>query len=195
MSSIKKIVCLSSGLGTTVAAFCEEFERASEFQIQSIITDKKEAPVSLVAKKYNIPFEYIQADGEDFDKSLLKILKSLQPDLVLLMGFLKKIGPLTLDHFKNRILNSHPSLLPDFGGEGFFGLKVHQAVINSGQKQTGVTIHIVNEEYDKGPILNQKTVDILPGEQAEQLQERLKKIEKSLYIDTVKQVLKGVVRF
>ena len=194
MTSHFRIVFLSSGKGTTVSAFCKELENDPQIKLAGIVSDRPEPPVASVAKAFHLPFTYVEPDAS-FDSNLLETLRCFQPTLICLAGFLKKVPPQTLGFFKNRVINSHPSLLPRFGGQGFYGRKVHEAVIASGDKETGVTIHLVNEEYDKGPILQQASLEVLKGESAEDLEERVKKLEKRVYIDTVKTVLKGLVAF
>ena len=190
-----RLVMLASGTGTTVSAFCEAMEKGEiPAQIVAVITNESKAGVVSVAKKHQIPcslVKYQKEDVEGWDRLLLETVKKYDPDLILLAGFLKKIGPLMLSYFKNRILNSHPALLPEFSGQGMYGLRVHSAVISHKKTETGVTIHLVNENYDEGRILAQKKLPVLPGETPSELEKRVKVLEKALYIQTVTKILHG----
>ena len=190
-----RLVMLASGTGTTVSAFCEAGEKGQiPAQVTAVITNESKAGVISVAKKHQIPYslvKYRKEDAKGWDRLLFETAKKYDPDLILLAGFLKKIGPLMLAHFKNRILNSHPALLPEFSGQGMYGRKVHSAVISHKKTETGVTIHLVNENYDEGRILAQKKLPILPGETPSELEKRVKVLEKALYIQTVTKILQG----
>ena len=110
---------------------------------------------------------------DEYSERLLQLLKKYKIDLILLAGYMKKIPDKIVKEFQKRILNIHPALLPKYGGKGFFGNKVHEAVLESGDKVTGVTIHFVNNEYDSGDIVAQKTVSVLPGDSPSTLAERV----------------------
>ena len=107
---------------------------------------------------------------------------------IILTGFLRRLGPCFLSEFKNKVINSHPSLLPKFGGKGMYGRYVHQAVCKAGEKQTGITVHYVNEEYDQGDIVDQKTLPVFPHDSPESLEERVKQAEKLFYAETIKKL-------
>ena len=109
-------------------------------------------------------------------------------DWIILAGYLRRLGPCFLSAFKNKVINSHPSLLPKFGGKGMYGIHVHQAVCTAGEKQTGITIHYVNEEYDQGLIIGQKTLPVLPDDTSKSLEERVKQAEKLFYVETIKKL-------
>ena len=113
-----------------------------------------------------------------------------QWDWIILAGFLRRLGPCFLSEFKNKVINLHPSLLPKFGGKGMYGIYVHQAVCKAGEKQTGITIHYVNEEYDQGGIIDQKTLPVFPHDTPESLEERVKQAEKLFYAKTIKKLTK-----
>ncbi len=117
----------------------------------------------------------------DYSEQLLSILEKWDTDLIVLAGYLRKIPEQLIREYPNRILNIHPSLLPKFGGKGFYGLKVHKAAIDSGDTVSGCTIHLVSEEYDEGPILEQKEVQIFPDDTPESLAKRVLEQEHLLY--------------
>ncbi|MCY4512453.1 MAG: phosphoribosylglycinamide formyltransferase [Bdellovibrionales bacterium] len=190
-----RLVMLASGAGTTVSAFCEAGEKGQiPAQVVAVITNESKAGVISVAEEHQVPCSVIQYQKENvmnWDQLLLKTIKKYDPDLILLAGFLKKIGPVVLSHFKNRIVNSHPALLPEFSGLGMYGSRVHTAVIAHKKTETGVTIHLVNENYDEGRILAQRKLPVFPKETPSELEKRVKTMEKDLYIQTVKKILSG----
>ena len=190
-----RLALLAGGAGTTVSAFCEAVRDGKlPAQIATAITNKGKAGVRAVAEKWKIPcpvIPYRKENPEAADRLLRDTLKTYHPDLILLAGFLKKIGPLTLSHFENRILNSHPALIPEFSGQGMYGLRVHTAVITDKRRETGVTIHLVSEGYDEGRILAQEKLSVFPEDTPLNLEKRVKRLEKKLYIQTVKKILMG----
>jgi phosphoribosylglycinamide formyltransferase-1 len=122
------------------------------------------------------------------DSAICATLVRTRVDLVVLAGYMKRVGPLTLGRFAGRILNTHPALLPRFGGRGYFGRRVHEAVIASGDRESGASVHWVEGDYDTGPLLAQVRVPIEPEDTAATLEARVKKIERSLLIDTLKEL-------
>ena len=129
-------------------------------------------------------------DREDWDRRLAALLKDYEVDLVILAGFLKKIGPAVLGAFAGRILNIHPSLLPRYGGPGYYGLKPHQAALAAGDRETGATVHYVNQNYDEGEIILQRRLSIDPGMSAEEVQDKvLREIEWKIYPEAIQMVL------
>ncbi len=151
----------------------------------------KKAQVEKVAIKILDPKNFISFSK--WDKALYEYLKEKKPDLILLTGFIKKIGREVLFNFKNRILNIHPSLLPRHGGKGMYGIHVHRAVIASGDKKTGISVHLVSEEYDKGLLLAQKEIPVFVEDTAESLQKRVKQEEQTFYVSVLKKIIKGEI--
>lgn len=125
------------------------------------------------------------------DAAMLDALRAAEVDLVILAGYMKMIGPKTLAAYANRILNIHPALLPKFGGQGMYGARVHEAVLAAGETESGVTVHLVNEAYDEGPILQQARVPILPDDTPDTLQARVLEQEHRLYADTIAKIARG----
>ena len=134
-----------------------------------------------------------QADPEAADAALRAALEDAGVELVVLSGYLRRLGPLTLDRYRNRILNIHPGLLPQFGGEGMYGRRVHEAVIAAGVAESGMTIHLVDEEYDHGPVLRRKTEPLLAGDTAESLEARITAAEPPFFLETLKDVASGAL--
>ncbi len=132
-------------------------------------------------------------DPDALDGALRDMLIKHHVDLVVLAGYMKKIGPRTLSAFAGRIINIHPSLLPRHGGKGMFGLKVHEQVIASGDSETGATVHIVADDYDTGRILARQTVAVLGEDTPDTLAERVLEVEHRLYVDTIARIVSGEI--
>lgn len=130
-------------------------------------------------------------DPEELDRLITNTLLDHEVELVILAGYMKKIGPCLLETYRGRILNVHPSLLPRFGGKGMYGMHVHEAVITAGEKESGATIHLVAGDYDTGPILAQRKVLVVEQDTAEILAERILPIEHELYVDTIGRIISG----
>ena len=146
------------------------------------------------AKNEGIPHYQISVlthPGPQEDEEILRVLRHHGVDTVILAGYMKKLGPVTLRAYRGRILNIHPALLPRFGGKDMYGKRVHEAVLAAGEKVTGVTIHIVDERYDTGPIIAQCRVPVLEGDTADSLAERVLKHEHVLYAETLQKIADG----
>jgi len=173
------IVCLVSGGGTNLAAIIKAIEDGSikNVRIKSVISNNADAYALERAKGAGIESKCISpksfSNRDDFNKALLDELKSLNPDLIVLAGFLVNISRDIVDAFENKIINIHPSLIPSFCGKGYYGLKVHEAALKRDVKVTGATVHFVDAGIDTGKIIIQKAVDVLPGDDAKTLQRRV----------------------
>ena len=173
------IVCLVSGGGTNLAAIIKAIEDGNikNIRIKSVISNNADAYALERAKGAGIESKCISpksfSNRDDFNKALLDELKSLNPDLIVLAGFLVNISKDIVDAFENKIINIHPSLIPSFCGKGYYGLKVHEAALKRGVKVTGATVHFVDAGIDTGKIIIQKAVDVLPGDDAKTLQRRV----------------------
>lgn len=173
------IVCLVSGGGTNLAAIIKAIEekQIKNVRIKAVISNNGDAYALERAKKAGIDAKCISpknfSDRDEFNKVLLDELKRLNPDLIVLAGFLVNISEDIVKAFENKIINIHPSLIPSFCGKGYYGLKVHEAVLKRGVKVTGATVHFVDAGIDTGRIILQKAVDIHPGDDAKSLQKRV----------------------
>ncbi|HPF78221.1 MAG TPA: phosphoribosylglycinamide formyltransferase [Alphaproteobacteria bacterium] len=134
-------------------------------------------------------------DPSDLDQAIAQKLRDHKIGMVVLSGYMKLIGPRTMDAVDGKILNIHPALLPKYGGKGMYGHHVHQAVKDNGDSETGATIHLVSEEYDEGKIIAQKKVKVLPDDSVDMIEEKVKAIEPEFYIDTIRKILKGDISF
>lgn len=182
---MKNIVVFASGGGSNLQAL---IDAAADGRIGGrivlVVSNKKDAGALERARKAGIPCE--AASPKDFapgnyDGYLASACRAHHADLVCLAGFMLKLGPKMLSEYKDRILNIHPALLPSFGGKGFYGMKVHEAVLAAGAKVTGATVHFVDENYDRGPIVQQQAVPVLPGDTPETLAARVLAAEHAVY--------------
>ncbi len=172
------LVVFASGNGSTLQSIIDNIENNKlEAKIKLVISENPNAYALERAKNNGIETYVIKSnDFEQRDTELIKVLKSYDVDLIVLAGYLKMIGPQLIDNY--RIINTHPSLLPKFGGKGMHGMNVHEAVVKAKEKFTGPTVHFVNQEYDKGQIISQTKIEILPNDTAEDVSEKVQAIEK-----------------
>ena len=150
------------------------------------------------AKKEGIPFYHLSRvthpQPNELDEAILGVLLKHNVDIIVLVGYMKKLGPKTLSYFKGAIINIHPALLPKYGGKGLYGIHVHEAVIADKERETGVTIHQVDEEYDTGPIVAQVKTPVLPGDTPETLQARVLELEHTLLPETLQKIVLGEIK-
>lgn len=176
---MKNIVVLVSGGGTNLQALIDAQENGEikGGKITCVISSNPNAYALTRAKNHNISTDIIRrkdyAEFDEYDNALTELLKSKNADLIVLAGFMTILGTKVIKAFENRIINIHPSLIPSFCGEGFYGLKVHEEALAKGVKVTGATAHFVNEVCDGGPIIMQKAVEIQNGDTPEILQKRV----------------------
>ena len=132
-------------------------------------------------------------DPGALDLAVRNALTAAAVDLVLLAGYMKKLGPVTIGAFKRRILNTHPALLPKFGGQGMYGDRVFEAVIEAGETESGVSIHIVDGHFDAGPVLRQCKVPVFPGDSSETLKARVRMREREFVVETLADIARGAL--
>jgi phosphoribosylglycinamide formyltransferase-1 len=130
---------------------------------------------------------------EALDGAILETMRAHEVNLIVLAGYMRKLGPRTLAHYRGRVLNIHPALLPKFGGPGMYGARVHEAVLAAQEKESGATIHLVTEEYDQGPIIAQSRVAVLPGDTVESLAARVLEVEHALFPETLVRIARGEI--
>lgn len=174
-----KLGVLVSGGGTNLQAILDAVDnhRITNAEVGIVISNNAGAYALERAEKHGIPAVCISPknfpDREAFHQALLEELQKNQVDLIVLAGFLVAIPPVMVEAYPNRIINIHPSLIPSFCGTGFYGLRVHEGVLNRGVKITGATVHFVDTGTDTGPIILQKAVEVQPGDTPEILQRRV----------------------
>ncbi len=175
---LKIVVCVSGG-GTNLQAILDAIDNGiiTNTEVVAVISNNPGAKALTRAENRNIPGICISpkeyANREAFNEAFVDKMCELNPDLVVLAGFLVRIPPQMVSKFSNRIVNIHPSLIPSFCGVGYYGLKVHEKVLERGAKVTGATVHFVNEGMDEGPIIAQKAVYVEEDDTPETLQRRV----------------------
>ena len=172
------LVVFASGNGSTLQSIIDNINEGKlRAQINLVVSDNKNAYALKRAKQSNIDTYIIESkDLNDIDKELSTVLENYEVDLIVLAGYLKMIGPKLIENYT--IINTHPSLLPKYGGKGMYGMNVHKAVVEAKEKFTGPTVHFVNNEYDRGEIISQTKIEILPEDTAEDVSEKVQAIEK-----------------
>ncbi len=187
------LAVFASGSGTTLQAVIDSIETGKlDAKITIVASNNPDAYALERARKAGIPVYAISSKStEDIDSELSEVLEDYEIDLIVLAGYLRKIGDKLLE--KYRIINTHPSLLPKFGGKGMHGMHVHQAVLDAKESESGVTVHFVNGEYDSGSIIRQTTVPVLETDDAESLSAKVQKAEKIQLIEVLNNFSKGVI--
>ena len=173
---MKRVIILASGAGSNAENIINYFQNSTEISVVKVLCNKKEAGVFKRCKKLNKDCEWFSR--EDFFKKNTILDKLIeQTDFIVLAGFLWKIPEAIVKAFPNRIINIHPALLPNYGGKGMYGMHVHRAVKNNFDKETGITIHYVNEHYDKGAIIFQKETKLEITDTPEDIAQKIHALE------------------
>ncbi|WKZ70685.1 MAG: phosphoribosylglycinamide formyltransferase [Melioribacteraceae bacterium] len=193
-----KLAIFVSGRGSNLKSIVRSIEEGElKSEILAVVSNKSDCPALVYSKEKSFQtFVVSSVQKEDiisYDELAVQFRK-LDIDLIVLAGFLKKIPDHFVEQYENRIINIHPALLPSFGGKGMYGLNVHQAVYNSSAQVSGATVHFVNKIYDDGKIIAQKCVDISKVTSAEEIAERVLKIEHELLPEVIKQFSEGRVK-
>lgn len=194
MAKVKNLAVFASGRGSNFINIHKNIIRGKiAAKVTCLITDNFEAGAIEYAKKYNIAIHTLPPKDypspEDFGRVLLNVLNDHGISWIILAGYLKMIPENVVRAFSNKILNIHPALLPCFGGKGMYGINVHRAVFQSGAKVSGVTVHLVNEIYDSGPIVMQRPVNIELCLNPEEIAKKVLKTEHKLYSEAIKKIL------
>lgn len=193
-----RIGILASHGGSNMQAIIEGCEKEQiKGSVCVVICNNSNAGAVEKAKKAGIPIYHLSNKnypGEiDLDEAILLVLKKHKVNIIALAGYMKKLGPMVLKEYNNRILNIHPALLPKHGGKGMYGINVHRSVIDSGDSESGATVHLVNEKYDDGGILSQVVVPIAKNETPESLAAKILVQEHRLYQVTLEKISKGEI--
>jgi len=164
-------------------------------RIGCVISNNSDAGILEIARTHALPAHHLSLKGfssqEEFVSAVLDVLRSYDTNLIVLAGYMKLLDPRIIAAYRNRIINIHPALLPRFGGKGMYGIHVHEAVIASGAPVSGATIHIVDEEYDRGAIILQKTVPVFPGDTPAALAARVLDVEHEIYPEAIRRIARG----
>lgn len=179
---------LASHGGSNLQAIIDHIKNNDvQIEVVAVISNNSDSFAILRAKKEGINTYHVSSKTTtDVGKQMIKIFKKHQVNLIALAGYMKKIPSLVLELYPNKIINIHPALLPKYGGKGMYGMRVHEAIINANEPYSGATIHIVNNQYDDGKILNQRKVVIEKDDTATTLAAKVLVIEHELYFDTLK---------
>ncbi len=189
---LTKIAVLISGNGSNLQALIDQVHKKSLGEIVLVLSDKEDAYGLVRAENAGIPAFFVDPkeypDRQEYHLALLRMVVEARADFVVLAGYLRILTKLWIDMFPGRILNIHPSLLPLHSGKGYYGLKVHESVLAAGDKESGATVHFVDEGTDTGPILYQEKVVVAEGETAESLQKKVLEIEHRLLVKAVSEL-------
>ncbi len=185
---------LASRNGSSLRAIVGAIEAGTlAAEARLLVSNNRAAEALEFAQAHGVPAQVIatQSDPEAADARLCAALQAAGVELVVLSGYLRRLGPRTLGAYRNRVLNIHPGPLPRFGGEGMYGRRVHEAVIASGAAESGVTIHLVDEIYDNGPLVAAQAVPLAPGDTVDSLEARITALEPAFFVETLRQVARG----
>lgn len=198
MKSIK-LGFLASGRGTNMQAVIDACKDGRLAAVPALVISNNAGSMALErAGREHIPALHLSAklfpDADTLDRRITAALEQHGVDLVILAGYMKKLGPVTLAAYAGRIINVHPALLPKFGGKGMYGDNIHRAVLAAGESETGVTIHLVEGQYDSGPILAQRKVRVEADDSVETLGARVLAVEHELFVETIGAILRGKIK-
>lgn len=189
----KRLSIFASGSGSNAEKFFEHFQNHAEIKIISVFTNNKSAGVIERANRFGIPHHVFNRAFWETGEQIIKILKEEKIDFIVLAGFMLLIPEQLVNEFKDRIFNIHPALLPKFGGQGMYGMNVHKAVKAANEKESGLTVHFVNENYDEGKIIFQAKCFLESSDSAEIIASKVLKLEHENYTKVVEQeVLKTI---
>ena len=177
-----------------VLAAIERGELAAQARL--LVSNRLDAPAIAVAQKHRVPTLHLPTlpGPAAADVALAAALKSAGVELVVLSGYLRKLGPCTLTAYVSRILNVHPALLPKFGGDGMYGRRVHEAVAASTDTVSGASVHLVDAEYDQGPVIAARQVRLAPGDDAAAIEAKVTAIEPELLVETLRRIASGALK-
>ncbi len=168
----------ASGEGSNAENLFQYFLNDARIKIKLVVTNKEDAGIVARAEKYKKNVQIVSKEAlENYSDQLIEFLQVEKIDLIILAGFLLKIPEKFIKAFPNKIINLHPSLLPKYGGKGMYGMHVHKSVIENKESESGITIHFVNEEYDKGNIILQAKCQVEPNETPESLSKKIQQLE------------------
>lgn len=183
-----RLAFLASNNGSSFRAIVQAIRDGEMRAVACLVVSNKSASAALDYAAANsirsvcIP---THPDEDAADEALLQELRDARAELVVLSGYLRKLGPRTLEAFEGRILNVHPALLPKFSGKGMYGRRVHQAVFDAGETVTGATVHVVDGEYDHGRVIARKSVEITPADTVETIERNVMQAECALFVETI----------
>lgn len=185
---MKKIVVFASGSGTNAENIIKYFSKTKIANVVSVFTNNASAKVIERAENHQIPVEIFEKN-ELLDRNVLQKIEKIDPDLIVLAGFLLKFPDNIIEKYPNKIINIHPALLPNYGGKGMYGMHIHRAIINNKEKETGISIHYVNEHYDEGGIIFQANVALTDQDTPETVAEKIHELEQKHFPEIISRLL------
>ena len=185
----KRIVIFASGNGTNAENIIKYFQKTSFAKVVLVLSNKKNAKVLNRAEKLNVQAHSFSKEELLSEEGVLKTLQKSNPDLIVLAGFLLKFPEHIIKEFPYKVINIHPALLPKYGGKGMYGNFVHEAVLKNKEVETGISIHYINENYDEGAIIFQKSVEICLEDTADTIAEKIHKLEHEWFPKIIEEVL------
>ncbi len=187
---MKRIAIFASGSGSNAENIVRYFSGNDEIEIALILSNKKEAFVHERAKNLGVPSYTFSKTEFDEAELILETLQQYNIDFIVLAGYLLKVSAPLLKAFPNRIINIHPALLPKYGGKGMYGDRVHRAVMEAGEKESGISIHYVNEHYDEGDIIFQASCEVLPGDTPGDIAQRVHQLEYKHFPEVIEKIVR-----
>ncbi|MDR0371209.1 MAG: phosphoribosylglycinamide formyltransferase [Prevotellaceae bacterium] len=187
-----KIILFASGSGTNVEHIVEYFSSSGTISCLLILSNNPEAGVHRRAKRLKVPSLTFSREEFNDGKKILELLKQFDIDAIILAGFLLKIPQVLIDAYPQKIINIHPALLPKFGGKGMYGARVHEAVKAAGEKETGISIHFVNENYDRGALIFQARCTVESDDTTETIAEKVHQLEYTYYPPVIEKTLHAI---
>ena len=185
---MKKIIVFASGSGTNAENIIKYFSNTEIAKVVSVFTNNASAKVIDRAKNHQIPVE-IFSKNELLERNVLQKVQEIDPDLIILAGFLLKFPENIIEKYPNKIINIHPALLPNYGGKGMYGMHIHRAIVNNKEKETGISIHYVNENYDEGAIIFQANVALTDEDTPETVAEKIHELEQKHFPEIIQKIL------
>ncbi|WP_456313813.1 phosphoribosylglycinamide formyltransferase [Pseudomonas shirazensis] len=185
---MKKIIVFASGSGTNAENIIKYFAASKIANVVSVFTNNGSAKVIERAKNHQIPVE-IFSKNELLDRNVLQKIQEIDPDLIVLAGFLLKFPEHIVEQYPNKIINIHPALLPNYGGKGMYGMHIHRAIVNNKEKETGISIHYVNENYDEGGIIFQQNIALTEDDTPETVAEKIHELEQKHFPEIIQTIL------
>jgi phosphoribosylglycinamide formyltransferase 1 len=185
---MKKIVIFASGSGSNAEKIILHFNKSSRVNVAAVFTNNPNAKVLDKAKKHNVPTQVFDKQ-ELMNGFVLEKINKINPDLIVLAGFLLKFPENIIKQYPNKTINIHPALLPKYGGKGMYGINVHQAVLDNKDLESGITIHYVNEQYDEGEFIFQKSVSIKNCKTAEEIAQKVLELEHLYFSEVIEKLI------
>lgn len=185
-----KLALFASGSGSNAENIIRFFAEKHKIEVVLVVSSRSDAFVLDRAERFNVPSCVLtREDMNNFPDKVMSILKEYQVDFIVLAGYLLKVPDYLIDAFPNAIINIHPALLPKYGGKGMYGDNVHKAVVEAGDKESGITIHYVNEHYDEGQIIFQASCEVLPTDTFSDVARKVHELEYAHFPQVIERIL------